>query len=346
MRLRAVGPCLVLAFFLFGALVPCKAQRLQPEQKAAPHHSPFDRFDIFHKIVHGRRHLFDIDAIGLRNVGCSRGVGNWYSLERQIQMGQQYSRRIEATSKLITDPEITDYINRLGQTLVRNSDAQVAFTIKVIDSDEVNAVALPGGFFYIDSGMILAADDEAELAGVMAHEIAHVAACHAARGKTRAELMSLASMSLTMVGGPIAYGAYQGLSVARPFTMLRFSRSFESEADFLGVQYMYKAGYDPQALPTFFERVKSMERGKPGAVARAFDSHPQTATRIEATQTEIDTLLPPKADFKLDTSEFQAMKARLYHLENPNGLKNNAGRPALRRMSGSDDVDSSGKNRQ
>ena len=149
----------------------------------------------------------DLDAVGDRNVGCTRGFGNWYSLERQIAMGKDYSERVEATSNMVRDPEVTEYINRIGQNLVRNSDSQVPFTIKVIDSDEINAFALPGGYFYVDSGLILAADNEAELAGVMAHEIAHVAACHAARGRTRGQLMNMASLPMMMVGGPLGYAA-------------------------------------------------------------------------------------------------------------------------------------------
>jgi len=276
----------------------------------------------------------DIDAIGTRNVGCGRGIGNWYSLQSQIALGKQYSSRVEATSKLITDPVITDYINRVGQNLVRNSDAQVPFTIKVIDSEDVNAAALPGGFFYIDSGLILAADSEAELAGVMAHEIAHVAACHAARGRTRGQLMGLATLSATMIGGPIAYAAYETMTVAKPFTLLRFSRKFESEADFLGVQYMYRAGYDPQALPTFFERVRAIEKNKTSAVARAFATHPQTADRIAKTQDEINSLLPDETEYKVDTSEFQDVKTLLNKLQNRTHSTSN--RPTLRRMTASD----------
>jgi predicted Zn-dependent protease len=277
----------------------------------------------------------DIDAIGTRNVGCGRGIGNWYSLQSQIALGKEYSNRVEATARLITDPEITDYINRVGQNVVRNSDAQVPFTIKVIDSEDVNAVALPGGFFYIDSGLILAADNEAELAGVMAHEIAHVAACHAARGRTRGQLMGLASLSMTMIGGPIAYAAYETMTVAKPFTLLKFSRKFESEADFYGVQYLYRAGYDPQALPAFFERVRAMDKSKTSAVARAFATHPQTADRIAKTQDEINSLLPAETEYKVDTSEFQDVKALLNKRQNrmrtldPN-------RPTLRRMPASD----------
>ena len=282
-----------------------------------------------------RDRIRNIDAIGNRNVGCGRGVGNWYSIQGQISLGKEYANRVEATAKLITDPQITDYINRVGQNLVRNSDAKVPFTIKVIDSEDVNAAALPGGFFYIDSGLILAADNEAELAGVMAHEIAHVAACHAARGRTRGQLMGLASLSMTMIGGPIAYAAYQTMSVAKPFTLLRFSRKFESEADFLGIQYMYRAGYDPQALPAFFERVSAMEKSKTSAVVRAFATHPQTADRISKTQDEINSLLPPETEYKVDTSEFQDVKALLNKRQNRTRTFN-PNRPTLRRMPASD----------
>jgi predicted Zn-dependent protease len=275
----------------------------------------------------------DIDAIGNRNIGCQRSMGNWYSIEKQIAMGQEYSRQVETSSKLVTDPTVTEYVNRIGQNLVRNSDALVPFTIKVVDSDEINAFALPGGFFYVDSGLILAADNEAELAGVMSHEIAHVAACHAARENTRGQLMNLASIPLIMIGGPIGYAGYQAAGLLVPLGFLKFSRGFESEADYLGVQYMYKAGYDPQAFTAFFEKVKNLEKHKPGTISKAFDSHPQTPDRIERTQQEINTLLPSEAEYKVDTSEFEDVKARLGIIENHHKVDRNHedGKPTLRR---------------
>ena len=272
----------------------------------------------------------DINAIGVRNLGCGRGFGNWYSLDRQMAMGKQYSEDIEATSKLVKDEAIVEYVNRVGQNLVRNSDSQVPFTIKVIESDDVNAFALPGGYFYVDTGLILAAENEAELAGVMAHEIAHVAACHAARNRTRGQLMNMASIPLMLVGGPVGYAAYEGLTIATPLTFFKFSRKFETEADFLGVQYMYKAGYDPQALTSFFERVRAMEKRRESPVAKAFRTHPQTPDRILRTQNEIATLLPPEAEYKLDSSEFQEVKERLNRAQG--GLRiHNANRPTLKR---------------
>ena len=273
----------------------------------------------------------DIEAIGARKIGCGRGFGNWYSLERQIAMGKDYSHQVESTSRLITDPLVTEYINRIGQNLVRNSDSQVPFTIKVIESDDINAFALPGGYFYVDSGLIDAAETEAELAGVMAHEIAHVAACHVARQRTRGQLMNIGAMSVMMIGGPIGYGVYEAAGIAMPMTFLKFSRGFESEADFLGVQYMYKAGYDPQAFTSFFERVKAMEKRREGVVAKAFETHPQTPDRIAKTQKEINTLLPPQNQYKVDTSEFQEIKAQMGRLENRRIRIENESRPTLRR---------------
>jgi predicted Zn-dependent protease len=312
-----------LAFLLLSSslsLSQIQSNDSSDQQNAAPQEStrlPSPSGPAAHAIK--RYHdgsLRDIDAIGSRKTGCGRGFGNWYSLEKQIAMGKDYSLQVESTSKLITDPAVSEYINRLGQNLVRNSDSQVPFIIKIIDSDDINAFALPGGFFYVDSGLILAADNEAELAGVMAHEIAHVAACHAARENTRGQIMNLASIPLVMIGGPVGYAAYQAAGLALPLTFLKFSRGFESEADFLGVQYMYKAGYDPQAFTSFFEKVKSLEKRKQNVVAKAFETHPQTPDRIQKTQKEINTLLPAQEEYKVDTSEFQDAKARLEEIEN------------------------------
>ncbi len=277
--------------------------------------------------------LRDIDAIGNRKIGCERGIGNWYSLEKQVAMGHDYAQQVESSTKMITDPVITEFVNRVGQNLVRNSDAQVPFTIKVVDTDDINAFALPGGFFYVDSGLILAADNEAELAGVMAHEIAHVAACHVARENTRGQLMQLASIPLIFVGGGIGYAAQSLAGLAVPMGFLKFTRTFESEADFLGVEYLYKAGYDPQALTSFFEKIRAMDKHQPGTLAKAFETHPQTPDRIAKTQQEISTLLPPEPEYKVDTSEFQEVKERLAQIENRHKIDKDHGGagPTLRR---------------
>jgi beta-barrel assembly-enhancing protease len=282
----------------------------------------------------------DLDAIGNRNVGCNRGVGNWYSVEGQINMGRQYAEQVDSSSKLIKDPVITEYVNRLGQNLVRNSDSKVPFTIKVVDDDVINAFALPGGFFYVNSGLILAADNEAELAGVMAHEIAHVAACHIARENTRGTLAQLASLPLIFVGGGIGLAAQEAAGLALPVTFLKFSRGFEAEADYLGVQYMYKSGYDPQAFTAFFEKIEAEEKKKPGTFSRAFETHPPTPDRIEKSQEEIQKLLPAQPTYKVDTSEFEDVKARLAKIENRRKLDDRKeSSPELRRTSQPKDSD-------
>src|SRR5208282_1165339 len=242
----------------------------------------------------------DVDAIGNRNVG-GRGIGDWYSLETEIRMGKQYAMQVENSVKLVQDPVVNEYVNRIGQNLVRNSDAKVPFTIKVIDSDEVNAFALPGGFFYVNSGLILAADEEAELAGVMAHEISHVAARHGMRQMTRANIAQLATIPLIFVGGGIGYGIYEAAGLGLPLTFMKFQRNFEAEADYLGLQYMYKAGYDPQAFISFFEKIKAQEKTKPGTLAKAFATHPQTPDRIEKSQAEIRNKLIQAQDVNKPT---------------------------------------------
>ena len=279
----------------------------------------------------------DVDAVGNRNVGCGRGVGNWYTVEGQVARGRVYAQQIESQIKLVNDPVITEYVNRIGQNLVRNSDAQVPFTIKVIDSDVVNAMALPGGFFYVNSGLILAADEEAEMAGVMAHEIAHVAACHYGREMTRANLLQMASIPFIFMGGAIGYAGYEASSLAIPMTFLKFSRGFEAEADYLGVEYMYRAGYDPSAFVSFFEKIQAMEKKKPGTLSKAFDTHPQTPDRIQKTQSEIGKILPSKQQYIVTTSEFDEVKARLASIENRHKVldQKDGNKPSLRRTSAS-----------
>jgi hypothetical protein len=279
----------------------------------------------------------DVDAIGNRNVG-GRGLGDWYSLETEIRMGKQYAMQVESSVKLVQDPVVNEYVNRIGQNLVRNSDAKVPFTIKVIDSDEVNAFALPGGFFYVNSGLILAADEEAELAGVMAHEISHVCARHGMRQMTRANIAQIATIPLIFVGGGIGYGIYEAAGLGLPLTFMKFQRNFEAEADYLGLQYMYKTGYDPQAFISFFEKIQAREKKKPGTIAKAFASHPQTPDRIAASQKEIATILPARPQYIVTTSEFDDVKARLATIENRHKVleQKDGSKPSLRRTSTSD----------
>jgi hypothetical protein len=281
----------------------------------------------------------DVSAVGNRDIG-GRGIGNWYSTDTEIKMGKMYSMEIEKSTKFINDPVVTEYVNRIGQNIVKNSDCKVPFTIKVIDSDEINAMALPGGFFYVNSGLILNADEEAELAGVMAHETAHVCAHHAVREQTRLNYAQLGTIPLIFIGGWTGYGIYEAASIGVPITFMHFSREFEAQADYLGVQYMYRAGYDPQAFISFFEKIQALEKRKPGAVAKVFADHPQTPDRILHSQEEIARILPARDEYTVTTSEFDDVKARLARIENKRRLtdsKDNK-KPSLRRAStGSND---------
>ncbi len=271
--------------------------------------------------------------MGNRDIG-GRGVGNWYSTDYEIKMGRAYAAEVEKSTKLITDPVITEYVNRIGQNIVKNSDCKVPFTIKVIDSDEINAFALPGGFFYVNSGLILNADEEAELAGVMAHETAHVCAHHAMREMTRLNYAQIGMVPvMILVGGWTGYGIYEGAQLALPVTFFKYDRQFEAQADYLGLQYMYRAGYDPQAFITFFEKVQALQKHKPGLVSKAFTDHPQTPDRILHSQEEIARILPPRDEYTVTTSEFDDVKARLARIENKRRLTDTkkGAKPSLRK---------------
>jgi beta-barrel assembly-enhancing protease len=276
----------------------------------------------------------DPDQIGNRNVS---GKVNFYSIEKEIALGKQLASQVERQAKIINDPVIAEYVNRVGQNLVRNSDAKVPFTIKVIDSEEVNAFALPGGFFFVNSGLVIKADNEAELAGVMAHEIAHVAARHGTRQATRGEIAQLGMIPLIFVGGWTGYGLYQAASVLVPVGFLKFSRGFESEADMLGLEYMYKAGYDPTAFVDFFEKIETLEKRKPGTMSKVFSTHPPTDSRIQQAQKNIQEYLKAKPEYVLTTSEFNDIKGRLMAMHNRRKIDSPAdpNRPTLRRAPGS-----------
>src|SRR5258705_1806778 len=202
----------------------------------------------------------DVDEIGNRNI--NKGSLNMISIEKEIALGKSLAQEVEKSVKLLNDPEINEYVNRVGQNLVRNSDAKVPFTIKVVDSDEINAFALPGGFFYVNSGLVTAADEESELAGVMAHEIAHVAARHGTEQYTKGTIANYATLPLIVLGGGLRYCLYQAAGFLIPLKFLQFSRSAETEADFLGLQYVYKTGYDPTAFVSFFEKIQAQEKKK------------------------------------------------------------------------------------
>jgi predicted Zn-dependent protease len=272
----------------------------------------------------------DVEAIGNRAVSCRL---NFYGLDKEIALGKGLAQEVERSAKLVDDPIVGEYVNRVGQNLVRNSDAKVPFTIKVIDSDEINAFALPGGFFYVNSGLILRAQEESELAGVMAHEIAHVAARHGTCQATKGNIAQIASIP-AMIFIPYTwagYAMYQGLNFAIPLTFLKFSRDAERQADFLGLQYMYKAGYDPNAYVTFFERIQADEKRRPGTIGKAFSTHPPTPERIESTQKEIARILPAREEYVVTSSEFDSVKSRLRNIMFARKAADNGpGKPTLR----------------
>jgi beta-barrel assembly-enhancing protease len=273
----------------------------------------------------------DPDAIGDRNVS---GSVNFYSLEKEIALGKQLAQQVERQSKILKDPVVSEYINRIGQNLVRNSDAKVPFTFKVIEDPQVNAFALPGGFLFVNSGLILKADTEAELAGVMGHEIAHVAARHGTRQATKAEIAQLATIPLIFMGGAAAYGIYEASGLLVPMAFLKFSRNIEAEADYLGVQYMYKTGYDPTAFVDFFEKIETLEKRRPGTISKLFATHPPTEDRIKKVQKEIAEILKPRPEYLVTTSEFNDVKERLAMLENqrrPDQPRADPSKPTLRR---------------
>jgi beta-barrel assembly-enhancing protease len=273
----------------------------------------------------------DVNAIGNRDVG--KGL-DFYSLEHEIALGKQLAQQVDRSAKFIDDPVVNEYVNRVGQNLVRNSDARVPFTIKVIDSDVVNAFALPGGFFYVNSGLVLHADEEAELAGVMAHEIAHVCARHGTKQATKGEITQIA-MIPAMIFIPYTwagYAIYQGMNFLIPLTFLKFTRDEERQADFLGLQYMYKAGYDPNAFVSFFEKVEALEKKQPGTVPKIFSDHPPTPDRVEVIQKEIATILPAREEYIVSTSEFDTVKRRLQMIESNQKLNDkNPNKPTLRK---------------
>jgi beta-barrel assembly-enhancing protease len=323
------------------ASVPTTDPNVNPFKQAEP-----DKNGMMPGVKAGT--IDDVNAVGTRCIGC-RGMGNWYSTDSEIKMGKQYADEIEKSTRFITDPVITEYVNRIGQNIVKNSDCKVPFTIKVIDTDQINAMALPGGFFYVNAGLILAADEEAELAGVMSHETAHVCAHHAAREMTRANYAQIGMVPLIMMTGYswTGYGIYEATQLMIPITFLEFSREFEAQADFLGIQYMYRAGYDPQAFIAFFEKIENLEKTKPGIVAKVFEDHPPTPDRIVHAEQEIASLLPPKDQYLVTTSEFNDVKARLARIENKRRITDKTkGKPSLRRVSSTDGSDTNNGNDQ
>ena len=285
----------------------------------------------------------DPTLIGKRDI--NKGSLNFYSLDREVALGRQLAMEVDRSSKFVTDPVITEFVNRVGQNIVLHSDAKVPFTIKVLDSNDVNAFALPGGFLYVNRGLLEAADNEAEVAGVLAHEIAHVTARHSIEQMSKGELLNYASIPLIFFGGGLGgFIIQQVASLAIPLTFLKFSRSAEKEADRLGAQYMWASGYDPQAMVSFFEKLQAKEKKKPGTLAKAFSTHPLTGDRIKEVS-DLIVRFPDRNEYQISSSEFAGVKGRLIAnstYTRPMGAGDDR-RPTLKRrpQSDSDDVSTS-----
>jgi hypothetical protein len=281
----------------------------------------------------------DPEMIGKRNIN----KGLWGKLaagtDKEVKMGRMLAAQVDKEAKFVDDPVITEYVNRVGQNIVLHSDAKVPFTIRVVDSDEVNAFALPGGFFYVNKGLILAADNEAELAGVMAHEIAHVAARHAMENERKMEVMDYGMLAGMILGGPIVSNVlYNGGQFFEGMAFLKFSRGAEEEADRLGVQYMWAAGYDPGAMATMFEKLEAKNKKKPGTISKMFQDHPAPADR-RASALALAARFPEREEYVISSSEFQRVKNRLLRLSNARAASSTIassddgtpGRPTLKR---------------
>lgn len=332
-KLRAVSRSLVaIAISIsvaFGSVAAQDAAKpeAKPEVKQEPK-APLDDKD--NPLLIGKRDL-------------NKGTIQFYSLDKEVALGRQLAAEVDRSSKFVDDPLVTEYVNRVAQNLVLNSDAKVPFTIKVIDSNEVNAFALPGGFLYLHRGVLELADNEAEMAGVLAHEIAHVTARHGVEQASKGTLVNYASIPLIFVGGWGGYIAQQVASLAIPLGFLKFSRGAEKEADRLGAQYMWASGYDPQALITFFEKLQAKEKKKPGTLAKIFMSHPMTGDRVKEVQGLV-ALFPDRGEYQLSSSEFTAVKSRTVALTaTRSSSTDNSGRPTLKRRptSQGDDPDAS-----
>jgi beta-barrel assembly-enhancing protease len=278
----------------------------------------------------------DPSLIGQRNI--NRHQLNFYSLSQEVELGRQLAAEIEPQLRFVTDPVVTEYVNRLGQNLVVHSDARVAFTIKVIDSPEVNAFALPGGILYVTRGLLEFSTTEAELAGVMAHEIAHVAARHSVEQMSKARVADWVSLALSSFGGWGGVIIGQVASLAMPLGLLKFSRGAEKEADLLGAQYLWAAGYDPQALVSFIERFQAHEQGRPNFITRAFSTHPVMSDRVKKLRQLLDRL-PEQPEYLISNSEFNEVRARAISLDETRHAREAPNRPSLKRRPGSTPAD-------
>lgn len=275
--------------------------------------------------------------IGKRDI--NKGNWNFYSADKEFGIGRQLAAEVERKAKFVTDPAVTEYVNRVAQNIILRSDAKITFTIKVIDSPDINAFALPGGFLYVNSGLIIAANSEAELAGVMSHEIAHVTARHGVEQATKGALFQYLSIPLLFVGGVPGLIMQNAANILIPLGYLRFSRGAEEEADRLGLQYLWASGYDPTEMLNFFEKLKAKERRKPGTLEKIFSTHPPTGKRMEKAHALL-VRFPERDEYMVSSSEFASIRQRVLEVTHQQQAgKERSGEPTLKRKPASDDPD-------
>lgn len=327
---------------LLAAMIVSPATLLADDKKPADNQQPAQTSTETGGVGAAKGKLNDDEnplMIGKRNINSHQI--NFYSLNKEVNMGRQLAADVDRQGKFVDDPVVNEYVNRVGQNIALHSDAKIPFTIKVLDSDDVNAFALPGGFLYVNKGAILAADSEAELAGVMAHEIAHVAARHGVEQASKATLANYAMIPLIFMTGGLGYIAYQAAQIGVPLTFLKFSRNVETEADKLGAQYLWAAGYDPNNFLSFFEKLEKKEKHKPGTLSKLFGSHPPTPDRIVKVHSLLSRF-PDRDEYTVSTSEFNRVKSRLLAITNSKTLEagsreSGPKRPTLKRRKESDD---------
>ena len=253
--------------------------------------------------------LFAVTGSGF--FGCAGRISNLniFSDAQEVQLGKQFSREIEKEMKIYSDPIVTAYIDRLGQRLANHSQRQnITYHFKVVNTEAVNAFAVPGGYLYVNIGLIRAAENESELAGVIGHEIGHVVGKHGVKQMTRQ--LGLAAVAQLALGENQSKLEQMVAGLATNGVLVKYGRDAEREADGYAVQEMYDAGIDPEGMATFFEKLLKLQKGKPSKLEQMFSTHPPTAERIAAVRSRI-AKLPRKSNLKRDSQRFHQIKKRL-----------------------------------
>ncbi len=250
-------------------------------------------------------------TISLSLTGCAAvSQINLISEQEELAMGAEFAAELEKELTFLDDPEIVGYIDDLGQSLARVSRrSHIPYTFRVVDTDEVNAFAVPGGYLFVNRGLIEAAENESELAGVLGHEIGHVVGKHSARQLSQQYGLSIiAAMALGENPGMVAQLTAQIVSTG---ALTRYSRDMESEADAYGVQELYDAGIDPTGLATFFDKLEEMRGGGGGgSLEQFFSTHPDPGARSGAVRSQI-AALPAKPGLRADSERFHRVKEKV-----------------------------------